>query len=56
LTSGLPVVATNAGGVLDFVDEGCGWLARPNDPDDLTAAIKRGFKQRRDKKCKGNCG
>ena len=40
LTSGLPVVATNAGGVLDFVDEGCGWLARPNDPDDLTAAIK----------------
>ncbi|MEG3065637.1 glycosyltransferase family 4 protein [Acetomicrobium sp.] len=40
MASGLPIVATNAGGVLDFVDEACGWLARPNDPDGLAAAIK----------------
>ncbi|AFM21222.1 glycosyltransferase [Acetomicrobium mobile DSM 13181] len=41
MACGLPVIATNAGGVLDFVDETCGWLVRPNDPDDLAAAIKK---------------
>jgi glycosyltransferase involved in cell wall biosynthesis len=40
MACGLPIVATNAGGVLDFVNESCGWLARPNDPDDLAAVIK----------------
>jgi glycosyltransferase involved in cell wall biosynthesis len=40
MACGLPIVATNAGGVLDFVNETCGWLARPNDPDDLAAVIK----------------
>lgn len=41
MACGLPVIATNAGGVLDFVDKTCGWLVRPNDPDDLAAAIKK---------------
>jgi len=41
MACGLPVVATKAGGVLDFVDESCGWLVRPNDPDDLAAVIKK---------------
>jgi len=40
MACGLPIVATNAGGVLDFVNESCGWLVRPNDPDDLAAVIK----------------
>jgi len=40
MASGLPVIATSAGGVLDFVDESCGWLARPDDPDDLAVIIK----------------
>jgi len=40
MACGLPIVATNAGGVLDFVNESCGWLTRPNDPDGLAAVIK----------------
>jgi len=40
MACGLPIVATNAGGVLDFVNESCGWLVRPNDSDDLAAVIK----------------
>ena len=40
MACGLPIVATNAGGVLDFVNESCGWLTRPNDPGDLAAVIK----------------
>jgi len=53
MACGLPLVATKAGGVLDFVDEACGWLVKPNDPSDLTAAIKDALSFEEIRKAKG---
>jgi glycosyltransferase involved in cell wall biosynthesis len=39
LACGLPVVATDAGGVREYVDESCGTLAPAGDADALAAAI-----------------
>jgi len=51
--SGLPLVATKAGGVLDFADETCGWLVKPNDPSELAAAIKDALSFEETRKAKG---
>jgi len=54
MACGLPLVATKAGGVLDLVDEACGWLVKPNDPNDLAAAIKDALSFEEARKAKGN--
>ena len=41
LGAGLPVVTTAIGGVLEIVDESCGVLVPPNDPEALAAALAR---------------
>ena len=41
LASGLPVVATAAGGALDIVDDSCGRLVPPGDPSALATALSR---------------
>jgi glycosyltransferase involved in cell wall biosynthesis len=46
LASGLPVVATDASGVEDVLDEGCeGLLVRPRDVDGLAAALERLYRE-----------
>jgi alpha-1,6-mannosyltransferase len=40
MACGLPVVATNAGGVAELVDAGTGILAEPNDAASLAGAIE----------------
>lgn len=37
---GLPVVATDVGGVSELIDDSCGVLVRSGDPSDLAAAIR----------------
>jgi len=54
MACGLPLVATKAGGVLDFADEACGWLVKPNDPGDLAAAIKDALSFEEARKAKGS--
>ena len=54
MASGLPLVATKAGGVLDFADETCSWLVKPNDPSKLAAAIKDALSFEEARKAKGN--
>jgi len=54
MASGLPLVATKAGGVLDFADEACGWLVKPNDPSDLAAAIKDALSFEEARKARGS--
>jgi glycosyltransferase involved in cell wall biosynthesis len=39
LACGLPVVATNAGGLPDFIDDRVGWLVEVGDSDQLASAI-----------------
>jgi len=39
LACGTPVIATNEGGLVDFVDERVGWLVDVDDPDQLSDAI-----------------
>jgi glycosyltransferase involved in cell wall biosynthesis len=40
LAAGLPVVATRLGGACEIVDETCGVLVPPADPDSLSAALR----------------
>ena len=54
MACGLSLVATKAGGVLDFADEACGWLVKPNDPSDLAAAIKDALSFEEARKAKGS--
>lgn len=44
LACGTPVVATNAGGLADFVDERVGWLVEVDDPNQLAAAVIEAIK------------
>jgi glycosyltransferase involved in cell wall biosynthesis len=39
LWAGRPVVATAMGGALEIIDESCGFLAKPADPDSLAQAL-----------------
>jgi glycosyltransferase involved in cell wall biosynthesis len=39
LACGLPVVATDAGGLPDFIDDQVGWLVEVGDPNQLASAI-----------------
>jgi glycosyltransferase involved in cell wall biosynthesis len=41
LWAGLPVVTTAMGGALEIVDESCGLLSEPGNPDSLAAALDR---------------
>lgn len=40
LGAGLPVVATNAGGVVEIVDDTCGRLVAPDDPESLANILR----------------
>src|SRR5207244_10525553 len=40
LAAGLPVVASRAGGAIEIVDESCGVLVPPADPQALAAALE----------------
>lgn len=48
LLSGLPVVATNVGGLSEMIDEQNGYLVEPGRPESLVAAIKLMCEQYRD--------
>ena len=39
--AGLPIVTTALGGALEIVDDTCGLLVAPHDPDALAAALRR---------------
>jgi glycosyltransferase involved in cell wall biosynthesis len=39
--AGLPIVTTALGGALEIVDDTCGWLVAPRDPDALAGALRR---------------
>lgn len=41
LTAGLPVVTTAMGGALEIVDDSCGYLTLPGDPESLALALHR---------------
>jgi glycosyltransferase involved in cell wall biosynthesis len=41
MESGLPVLLTACGGIDTWIDDGIGWRCRPEDPDDLFAALCR---------------
>lgn len=41
LTAGLPVVTTAIGGALEIVDDSCGYLTLPGDPESLALALHR---------------
>lgn len=41
MESGLPVLLTACGGIDTWIDDGVGWRCRPEDPDDLFAALCR---------------
>jgi glycosyltransferase involved in cell wall biosynthesis len=41
LWAGRPVVATAMGGALEIVDESCGLLSKPGDPDSLALSLRR---------------
>jgi glycosyltransferase involved in cell wall biosynthesis len=41
LHAGLPVVTTAIGGALEIVDDSCGILVEPDDPDALAGALRR---------------
>ena len=41
MACGIPVIATNQGGLPDFVNDSVGALVRPEDPEDLAEAILR---------------
>ncbi|HUJ51133.1 MAG TPA: glycosyltransferase family 4 protein [Bryobacteraceae bacterium] len=41
LSAGRPVVTTAMGGALEIVDESCGLLTKPRDPDELALALRR---------------
>jgi glycosyltransferase involved in cell wall biosynthesis len=41
LRAGRPVVTTSIGGALEIVDESCGLLVEPNNPQELAAALRQ---------------
>jgi glycosyltransferase involved in cell wall biosynthesis len=41
LWAGLPVVSSSLGGATEIVDESCGLLVKPGDPDSLADALRR---------------
>jgi len=46
LYAGLPVVSTSIGGALEIVDDSCGMLVEPNDPEALAGALGTLIKDR----------
>ncbi len=50
MAAGLPVVSTAVGGVPEIVEgAGCGWLARPGDPENLAAKMECAVSNRDDR-------
>ncbi len=47
MASGLPVVATNTGGVGEYITDGAGLLCQPQDPQALAAASPAAARRRR---------
>jgi glycosyltransferase involved in cell wall biosynthesis len=41
LWAGRPVVTTAMGGAMEIIDESCGFLTKPEDPDSLAQALRR---------------
>lgn len=45
MSCGVPVIGVNAGGVAELIDESCGLLVQPNNPDAMVQGIRQLYRQ-----------